>query len=200
MPTRLERAHHEAGHAVIDLILGVARLQDVTIKPGDGYLGLSRSEIGGPPPEWLKKQVAPLVIEKIGENHPGLASFILELSQTVIRRREIAGPFAGRWAQLRVNPSANPHDSATDEDLADELFGSNDWIEIDNEDLQGLRVWTHDLVDRWWPVIVAVAQRLLERETLSGEEVRQIVLQHATEDELREYGAQDVRSVVARYF
>lgn len=158
-PTREETAHHEAGHSVIKLMLGL-HIERVTIVQRGQTYGMAV----GPSP--------------LHYNHMNRR----ELKRVV--RDEIIGCYAGFEAERHYSPSAEAFYSQEDNDTAFELsrqyevlpngcdyVGSN----MHRNYLESLRSIALRLVRRHWPIIESVATHLLAKGTLSEDEIRSLV-------------------------
>lgn len=165
-PASRRTAYHEAGHAAISILFRLP-FRRVTINPNmtagtDGHVS------GGTIPEWI---CALADDGDIWENPSATSRAIDTISMLK------AGHIAERHATKRPD-----YDGASGDRMQ-----AYDWLvclasEEPHEELLALDRWldllTARLVKRHWKAIEAVAQALIERQSLSGQEVRRIVAKH----------------------
>jgi ATP-dependent Zn protease len=160
-PSALEcTAYHEAGHAVVDLALGLT-VQKVSIVPDDASNGFCR----GPSVQ---------LYEASGRKE-----------RRTVARAAIISCYAGLEAQRLVDPNPAEHHGDGDEDEAFELSrrwgvlpGRCDFIGDDRHQayLDRLRTEARRLVKRQRAAVARLAAELLARRELEGAEVERIVL------------------------
>lgn len=158
MPSREATAHHEAGHAVMAFLLG-HKVRSVTIVPGatpDGeqYQGMVHSTPRGRVDFYSNTPAMRIKIEHV-----------------------IMVTLAGDIAQRKFRPRSSrtwhaSADRTTAADMALSLCGSG---EQTSAFLAWLHIRTRDIIHDRWRVVKSVAAALLERETLTGEELRQVI-------------------------
>lgn len=151
-------AYHEAGHAVAAHAHKV-RTKAVTIVPADGSLGRL-------------------------ENQPYFKDINIEYDNSPRARRRVENMvivcLAGPVAQRRFNPRGSWRVNAGGdwyqvENLLSHLVGSAEQVA---EYWERMEIRTRDFVQDpdWWFLIERVAGRLLERQTLTGVEVRKLMI------------------------
>jgi hypothetical protein len=144
---RRRTAHHEAGHAVLFTRLRVARVEAITIAVGDDYVG--RTWVDGALCDPRSNDVACGAFAGVAAVH------ILDDE----------GDFADTMSELLNDPGGAGGDLA--------LARRSVW---DNE--RALWRQAHralSLCRKTWPAISGVANALIARETISGDEFRAIV-------------------------
>ena len=153
----LATAYHEAGHAVMNWKLGIHN-KTVTIIPDSKFIGLCVS-------------ARSLVRFKNGE---------LNTSDRVMPNIEkkvmvlLAGPIAQR---IHRKSSFRKDHAGSDWETAEKVALSVNGVgDIATAWLKWLELRTRASVERRWPCITAVADALMEKQTLSGEEVNAICL------------------------
>lgn len=171
-------AYHEAGHAVVAIALGM-RLKAVTIEPSEGCDGLT------------KRVAVPRIWRRIvsGES--------LDVHDRVNVIKEIQLCFAGDSAQNRHSPESvksfhAQQDSENALTIFEQFQAGAQIFEAAAADtsrtylpdaierlpsLDSLKADTEALVALRWQQIEAVADALLEKRTLSGDEVCRIMLE-----------------------
>lgn len=146
-------AYHEAGHAIVTLCLGYP-VHHVTIEPGDDYTGVCRSD-------------NPLFDCDLEIDGPGTAT------DRRVRHRLFAA-FAGPLAERRFDPEGfNIEDSSADYEVIFDLvlrLGGGD-----NNVGEKLEAQADALVLKHWPLIDRAARALLERTTLSGADLAELI-------------------------
>ena len=145
-------AHHEAGHAVLAIVFG-RRVQRVTIEPGEGHEGFSKSTLGfGHAVGW---DTSPRMRRRVEEQ-------IRILLAGGIAQRRMA-PRSSKWAE-----SDDRHRAV---DLVLRLASpgreAGTYMKL-------LRIQTEQAVEREWPTICAVAEALIARRTLTGDDVKEL--------------------------
>lgn len=155
-------AHHEAGHAVVNWKEGVP-VTSVSIIPKEDSVGhiISRHILHEINVEWDDSpQTRSLVESRI--------------------RICLAGPIA----QKMFNPHGfRKHHAEHDWKEATNLvlyLGGDE--ETTNACIQQLKNQTHDIIDRHWDRVEAIAEALIEQKKLSGAQVKEII--ERTEEEL----------------
>jgi hypothetical protein len=149
-------AYHEAGHAVIAHFQHV-KLKYVTIVPGKDSLGhvQRRSVIFG--------------------RHGVFDDSIKGIDRG---ERHIRVSFAGQIAQRKIAPRSRWRVSGrADHQIAMDIFWHICSHDEKARNLYLSLLWrqTECLVDQWWKVIKAVAQSLLERKSLTDEQLRAVI-------------------------
>jgi ATP-dependent Zn protease len=136
-----ESAYHEAGHAVVACILGIA-VERVTIEEDQrlGFTGRTFRKI-------LKTDASPRVIVRR-------------------RRNDLAVHVAGPIAELRFNPNANREAFSHDYTEAERLAFGNKQFEIQDAERRA-----DDLLCRHWPLVEHVAAALIDHRTLNKHEL-----------------------------
>lgn len=156
--SRLNTAYHEAGHAVVLLHYGLTP-DSVSIRPAEDYFG-------------IVKHPSPLMFN---------CSSLRE--RRSLAKDMIVGCYAGLEAERMVNPQAPDFHGDGDEQNVFDLCRSYGVVprgcgfigdEVHRTYLEGLRRRARRLVRRLRPTINALAQTLLEKETLSGVEAEGI--------------------------
>jgi ATP-dependent Zn protease len=147
-------AHHEAGHAAINLWFQQT-VDRVSIVPEEEVAGHAEIDRGGD--EALR----------YGDD---------EFKRQVTFERRIMAAMAGEVAQRRFAPrSVRRQHGATDRimvaDYLDELECPTEKIRVAYERL--LRLRTEALINRLWDSVERIAALLLERGTITGEEARE---------------------------
>jgi hypothetical protein len=154
MKPRPSTAYHEAGHAVVALSLGVPFLF-VTVKETDDYLGVMRH------PEGYSEVLANSQYEEFGDEAYKAAAMV---------------SIAGYAAECIYSGSPGDfmddcyeHDRSSFIDLVMRLG-------MDTERI-GLRIAaeTRALLESRWPEVELVAATLLERQTLTAQEVENLL-------------------------
>jgi ATP-dependent Zn protease len=151
---RLRRvAYHEAGHVAVALRERIS-IRDVTIIPGEGYLGLARNHH---PPSFLRAAE----FGDLSSRH--VESFALVcLAGGAAEKR-----FYGRYDHIGA---ATDYEAAAD--MLSRHAGSAEevsaWLK-----LQGVRA--RQVVELEWETIELIAQALLERKTLTAFAVRTLL-------------------------
>jgi hypothetical protein len=158
--TKNVTAYHEAGHVVVAIYLEL-KVKGVTIE-SDKY-GLS---YGGVEPERLRKRV----IEQIEDR-------TLSLRSKDHIERYIRAALAGSIAQHRYSPQSfeNHHAKGDDSNAfqlalalaSDNVREAEAWLNL-------LHIQTESLIELCWFAVEAVAQALLERHTLIGDELQKV--------------------------
>jgi ATP-dependent Zn protease len=156
---RLATAYHEAGHAVVHALLGLTN-HKVSIRPEGADDG-----------QCLTPSVPQCTARTWRE-------------QRSIARKQIVGCYAGLYAERLVDPYAPDWRGREDEDNARflsrtfEVFPRNFSYVGDSEHLRfldKLRAESRRLVHQYREAIAAVAEQLLRKKELDGEEVKQII-------------------------
>jgi len=151
---RRATAYHEAGHAVIGEALGV-HMKTTSIVPGEGFDGQVR----------FRRVLRASDLDGSGNG-----------DRTRLRiERQIMVSYAGEAAQRRHRPrSVRPHHYQSDYQIIADLLRSL-WAPGPSADAfaKWLALRTAEMVALHWPQIKRVAAALMERGSLSGEEVRE---------------------------
>lgn len=158
MPTREASAYHEAGHAVMAFLLG-HRITSVTIKPGVTAEGESYSGM-------------------VYSRPRGRIDFDVSTPAMRIKvENMIMVTLAGDVAQRRFNPrsSRNWHASADRSAAADMAFSQTSSGEQATAFLAWLHIRTRDVIHGRWNVVERVAAALMDRETLSATDLREVI-------------------------
>lgn len=147
-------AHHEAGHAVVAFLLGF-RVTSATIVPGSDYAGM-------------------VVYRPRGKVDLKSATAVMRIKA----EDWIISILAGDIAQRRYDPRSSRHwhgtaDRSHATDIALSLCGSG---ESATAYLAWLSIRTKDMVHGRWPIVEKIATLLLERKTISGDELRAAIL------------------------
>jgi len=160
---RLKRtAYHEAGHAAVLLVYDLP-FDSVTIKPTEDSTGGSRGHILKPNPMMFEG----------GKR---------ERNQIV--RQYIVSAYAGFEAERCFDPNAD--EGLSEEDFSNAWNLPRDWDlpikgcsyigdEVYEQYLARQRQQARALVRKHWALVERLAQALLERETLSGEQAESLV-------------------------
>ena len=152
-----EIAHHEAGHAVFHLKLGLG-LGRVTIKPSRGMHG----HVAAKPAKWM--------------NDPALTA-AEEQRQRTRAENEILSLFAGHIAEAKYAGreicSGHERDYAEILDLATSFISN--WDRVHGPFLLYCLEKSTLLVEQWWPEIQALAHALVELETLRAREAWEVI-------------------------
>ena len=153
-------AYHEAGHAVASWCLG-RRVCSATIVPDDDSAGRVKNE--------REKPSTAFAVECGDPWHP--SRFRAEKRVMIVQ--------AGEVAQRRYNPrSVRRYHSQSDLNKSlDTLLSCNPYEEEPDvtHHYQLLRKWTASLIERHWHLVEAVAKALLERRTLSGTQILDVI-------------------------
>jgi hypothetical protein len=169
-------AYHEAGHAVAAWWLGHPPKQ-VTIAPGDGYEGRAQH---ASPFRNMSSDVSPAWTDP--ESVEGVR---------MMRRFDhaIIITLAGPLAQKRHNPRSHWRFGATGSRAGEHVSHGSDYQQVsdlifrvyEGADKVADAYWRYmearaeALVERLWPRIERLARVLLERETLTGREIREAI-------------------------
>jgi len=163
-------AIHEAGHAVIAHVVG-ARIHRATVKSGDGYLGKVRHARTLSHATWYAND---------DRAHLRLG-------------REIKISLAGPLAERRAYPGSRWRTGAHNDyirvaDRVDHIYpsmrkGDAGW-RAQGHFWKLMEIETDWLLTKHWHCVKAVAKELLERETISGAQIRAAIFR-ANEDDLR---------------
>jgi len=153
---RAATAYHEAGHTVAAFVQGMG-IHHVTIIPFAVYDGLTRTHAPG-----IKR----LDCEKLS---PRRAERI---------RKQTRFSLAGDIAQRRFNPR-----SVRSRHAEKDRHNALEWTELlthgDTDEaaslIESLGSETEKLIDTHWPEVTAIAEALMQRDTLIGSEVRAII-------------------------
>jgi len=154
----IDTAYHEAGHAVIMAHHGWA-IDNATIAPGDGYLG--RVVYAKHRLQRVKRDLDILKFESV---------------TLLIRERieiHIMVLFAGEIAAKHRKGQKRTQWYGSDAYLFDMLLSLSGSEDEASAYGQWLYLRTHGLIRRHWPSIIRVADALLEKQTLTGDEVHQ---------------------------
>ncbi|MEO8564102.1 MAG: hypothetical protein ABI601_18620 [bacterium] len=146
-------AHHEAGHAALDIYFE-HDLECVTVVADGDAAGGTLVDRGGD--ESLRYEDE-------------------EQSQVPFERR-IMSALAGEIAQRRFNPGSVEDEHAGSDRL--EVHDYLDELDCPTQEIRDaywrlLRLRAEHLVERLWPRVEAIAALLVERKTISGDEARQ---------------------------
>jgi hypothetical protein len=152
-PPREEVAYHEAGHVVISILLGLPPLERVSIRPGEGFNGRTRYATEGrvmsPTSDVVKRTVQALVAGDLGRR-----AGVVAYSGKGVRKDALLASFL---VELAGPP--------------DQTAGAAE-AEIRRAQAAVEAVLTKPDVRR---ALDAIAHALLDRETLTGCEVMEIV-------------------------
>lgn len=157
---RRAAAYHEAGHAVACHMLEHP-FHYVTILQGEGTHGHCKSK---KPPRWFNPE--------LNLDDPRCAKWLDE---------EIIILYAGGAAERLFTGRYNHIGRARDYDVACELsLYRCGWTKVVEAHIRWLHLTAEYSVESpmWRPSISAVAQALLERETLSAQEVAEVIRAH----------------------
>jgi ATP-dependent Zn protease len=178
---RYAAAYHEAGHAVVGVLLRWA-IRDVSIVPDEQTIGRVRHPRRSELDYWLSDEVkSEKASARTLNNRIAIPPSELTAMQMRMRHRrariDIAVRLAGLKAETRFTGTSNVRGGDFDRaevldlarQLASELSITADRI-IVRESARASR-----LLDEKWPCVEAVARTLLEQQRLSGREVRAIV-------------------------
>ena len=174
-------AYHEAGHAVVGVLLRWA-IRDVSIVPDEQTIGRIRHPRRSELDYWLSDEVKSLKASAPRlKKRPLLSSSELTAAQMRMRHRrgriDIAVRLAGLKAEARFTGTSNVPGGGIDRlevlelavKLATELSVTADRI-IVRESTRASR-----LLDENWPCVEALARALLTHDRLTGRQVRAIV-------------------------
>lgn len=154
-------AIHEAGHAVIAVVLG-QKFRNVSIKAKDDYLGRVKY--------WTSKKNLIDTIQGLSDSYPFLKNETIDKRV----RKALQISYAGYIAEQKTgvdNQEGATTDFAFITDTALSHAGEGEADKLCGECLQA----TKQLVDKNWNHIEAVAQQLLEKKTISGKDVLKIM-------------------------
>jgi hypothetical protein len=150
-------AYHEAGHAIANKVLGL-KLRLVTIVPKGDYAGVVKGAIG-------------INVERLRDDD-------FSVDEVSRWHNEIIVLLAGAEAQKKFRPrSMKPHmvaaDNANIQTILENLHPSNERRAI----MTWLRVRTRNLINhpKHWRYIEDLAGVLIERPTLTGDEVSDVI-------------------------
>jgi hypothetical protein len=152
-------AYHEAGHAVASFYLQ-KNFRYATIIPGDGYGGMVKSYS----PRFIKY----------------FEGWSFERQRT-FAERQIISSIAGYTAQRKFCPqSIRRYQASSDEEHQNNCFNYICSFNVREGDAywKWLEIRTENLIEFHWKDVKAVAEALLERETLTYEEVYEIIRGH----------------------
>jgi ATP-dependent Zn protease len=159
MDELMRTAIHEAGHAVVQIALGIG-CKGVSIIPAEATAGTTAH--GG-------EDAKPA--SDIGE-HDNVATLRIYAEDAFLLRHAIAD-YAGAEAEKRSNPVLDWKAERDEREATDRL---ND-ITTDAESIDLLFKYAHRrcalLVEHYWPEIMAMADLLMEHRSLTGEQARQ---------------------------
>jgi ATP-dependent Zn protease len=156
-------AYHEAGHAVCAWRLRM-KIRKATVISNEYSAG--RVQIG-------KMSKASLSDIELGTRFS---------TGRIQAEKQVMVAMAGAVAQRKFAPRSwrSYHDSADHEiisDLLERYAGFDDDGVLDaRQHYKLLRQWTEQLIRNDWKLVEAVAEALMERGTLSGDQVRQVIL------------------------
>jgi len=147
-------AYHEAGHAVTNFELG-RRMRKVTVIPTEGYLGAC-----------FDHKLLDSMADTYGDT-PAVRKRV---------EREIMGKFAGKLAEDRFRGKNSKRPSRIDFNSASAVAASMVSKEEQEPYLNWLYVRTKILINRpeTWRAIVALAEELIRKKTLTGKEAYKI--------------------------
>lgn len=151
-------AYHEAGHAVVRALLGLS-VRKVTVKPTEDTLG---HVAGAPLPQWLCRVVE---VDDPWDHAWALRKIL----------NEITSMYAGALAErLKTRRALNVDGAYYDHrQIAD--FAITVTPESHPKEMQALCAWLElrasRLLREHWKAVEAVAQALLEKRTLTGNQV-----------------------------
>ena len=158
-----ETAHHEAGHAVAAWWFGQLKKRDYVTIVADGAAG-SRGHFRNPP----------RFISEV-ERESGMNG-----RTTLQAEKFIMGCLAGNAASCRYKNRKRRYlvGGRSDREQAVEVLSH---LVESNEELRLyfrlLQVRAENLIDRFWPEVEAVAERLLLEKRLNGEQIRETCLE-----------------------
>lgn len=158
-------AHHEAGHAVAGVVLGVG-FAEVRVVPGkDGKIGVPLRTN-----PWLGPRPASNPGEFTDEEWAALSQSEGEWERWKKRDHEKYAIFcfAGKAAQLEYAGVANDEDAKADYSFVEY------WLPNYEQRKAALEKAARELVRNHWPAVQAVAAALLERAALTPAEVEEI--------------------------
>jgi Peptidase family M41 len=165
-------AYHEAGHAVIAWALELSpRLMEASIVPNDVAGTLGHVRLGKLP------RVSDVKRGADGRSHRYWRAFDPDSdAPELVRRRlepEIVVCCAGVIAEQRFRGRRHNWRGA-----AVDLAAASDFAEYSTSSAQQARLYSaylwqvaKDLLDRWWPSVETLAEALLERRTMNGRDV-----------------------------
>jgi ATP-dependent Zn protease len=164
VPDREHTAVHEAGHAVLQFVTGIG-LKSVTIVPDFDEMTSGHALHYGESPD-----------------EGSDAKALLTYAEDAYYLRHAVGYYAGAEAIRQIRPQ-DEAEAGADSDMreAEDAVGriTDDPESFDLYVALAKRRCTL-LVDHYRPEIEAVATTLLDRSTMSGEEVRQVVMASLT--------------------
>lgn len=158
-------AHHEAGHAVAGVVLGV-EFTEVRVVPGkDGKIGVPLKTN-----PWLGPRPSSNPGEFTDEEWEALSQSDREWEHWKKRDHEKYAIFcfAGKAAQLEYAGVVNDEDAKTDYSFVEY------WLPDYGQRKAALEQEARELVKNHWPAVQAVAAELLERAALIPAEVEEI--------------------------
>jgi ATP-dependent Zn protease len=147
-------AYHEAGHAVVAFFMR-HRIEFATIKPTAEYQGLVKSKPRG---KLDLDSATPAMRIK-------LEDVLIMLLAGDIAQRRFAPRSSRNWQTTE--------DRQTAADLALSICGTG---ESATAYIAWLTIRARDIVHGRWSLVERVANALLERETISGEDIRTLIL------------------------
>lgn len=147
-------AHHEAGHAVAAWRFGM-RFKHVTLKAGDGTLG---QMLRGRSPKWFKPDMDSSDRTRLRAEHDIIVSFAGQVAEC---------KFLGRRPRFGMEG-----DNQSALNMATYFCSSMSSAEAY---LNYCFLTSRDLVNSHWREIEAVAEALLDRESLSHEETLEVI-------------------------
>ena len=188
---RLQRtAHHEAAHAVADLVFG-HRPQLVSIRPTDRYNGVCQSDIGPRPdgfraersvpqqPADLRARVEADVISMLAGPIAGDAFWpetgYYAAHPDAVAAEQMIARLEPRYRELLSDLETEPDHLPSDHEKATEITHAFAGPSQATAYYAWLRSVAHELVTEYARQIHAVAEALLERTVLTGEELAVIV-------------------------
>ncbi|MHB1155403.1 MAG: ATP-dependent zinc metalloprotease FtsH [Phycisphaerales bacterium] len=180
---RIGTAYHEAGHAVVQKLLPHADpVHKVTIIPRGPYLGATMSlpekDRYGYGLAYLHDQLRVLCAGRIAENHKtgdvtSGASGDIRMATAYARQMVLEWGMSSRLGFVDYTPEDNPNSLMPERSYSDNTANT-----IDEEVKRLIDEGYADaqkMVDENWDKIVAVAEALLKHETLSADEVDDIM-------------------------
>lgn len=151
---RTTTAYHEAGHAVVAFFSGF-RIEYATILPGDGFSGMMKARPQG---RFSLDSATPAMRQKT-EN------WILITLAGDIAQRKHAPRSSRQWHTTADRQAAT--------DLALSVCGNG---ESATAYLAWLNIVARQLIEGRWDLVDRVAKVLLDRERITGDELRAIIL------------------------
>jgi hypothetical protein len=163
---RVSTAYHEAGHAVLQLALGIG-CEGVTILANHAEGSAGAATHGG---EWGKPA------QRLGEQDDAVYTLRTVAGDAFLLRHAIAD-YAGAEAVRRWKPRRKNWRDGADSDYRNATYRIND-ITSDAESIDLLFKYAERrcylLVEHYWPEISALAALLLKGKSITGEQARKV--------------------------